>query len=90
MEGTFNADNAEDKENQSRSANLPGEAGGSKDCAEKFLVSQLRIRGICESDLEARLQRLIRRQKFEEAEDFARKYRFSPEEVRGRETTFLS
>lgn len=73
MEGTFSEEEA-DKEN----------IGGNNEIITDIrnVVSQLRIRGICESDLEARLQRLIRRQKFEEAEEFAKKYRFKPEEVR--------
>ncbi len=36
------------------------------------MVRSLRVRGICESVPEARLQRLVRRQRFEEAEKLAK------------------
>ena len=45
------------------------------------VVQFLRVRGICESVLEARLERLVRRQKFEEAEKFARQYKLPVEPV---------
>ena len=44
-------------------------------------VKSLRLRGVCESVLEARLQRLIRRQKFDEAINFAKLFRLSVETV---------
>jgi hypothetical protein len=37
----------------------------------KGVITGLRIRGICEGSPEARLSRLLRRKKFEEAEKFA-------------------
>ena len=45
------------------------------------VVQFLRVRGVCESVLEARLERLVRRQKFEEAEKFARQYKLPVEPV---------
>jgi hypothetical protein len=45
------------------------------------LITGLRIRGICEGSAEARLTRLLRRKKFEEAEKFAKMNRLSLEEV---------
>lgn len=45
------------------------------------LITGLRIRGICEGSPEARLTRLLRRKKFDEAEKFAKMNRLSLEEV---------
>ena len=54
------------------------------------VVQFLRVRGICESVLEARLERLIRRQKFGEAEKFARQYKLPVEPVyRGKSASIL-
>ncbi len=48
---------------------------------ELGLITSLRIRGICEGSPEARLLRLLRRKKFDEAEKFAKMNRLSLEEV---------
>lgn len=45
------------------------------------VVQQLRVRGVCESVLEARLGRLVRRQRFQEALEFAKKFRLPREQV---------
>ena len=49
----------------------------------------LRIRGICEGNPEARLVRLVGRQKFEEAEKFAKLNNLPLEEVYSSQATFL-
>ena len=60
-----------------------------KDCTEKSIVSSLRIRGICEGSAEARLTRLLRRGKFDEAEKFAKLSRLSLEEVHQAKAAWL-
>ena len=53
--------------------------------AANDLVQYLRVRGICESVPEARLDRLVRRQRFDEAEKFAKDFKLPAEQVhRGR------
>lgn len=65
--------------NQETPKLLEGSYGEGKDYGE--VVRSIRLRGICESVLDARLQRLIRRQKFDEAEKFAVKFKLSLEQV---------
>ena len=52
-------------------------------------LQMLRIRGICEGNPEARLVRLVGRQKFEEAEKFAKLNNLPLEEVYSSQATFL-
>lgn len=46
------------------------------------VITGLRIRGICEGSAEARLTRLLRRKKFEEAEKFALSNKLCMDEIR--------
>ena len=47
------------------------------------------MRSICESVLEARLERLVRRQKFDEAEKFARQYKLPVAPVHRGRTSYI-
>lgn len=53
------------------------------------VVQFLRVRGICESVLEARLDRLVHRQRFDEAEKFARDFKLPVEQVHRGRTAWL-
>ena len=49
--------------------------------SQKDVVTSLRLRSICEGNPKSRLQRLLKRHKFDEAEAFAKINRLDPEEV---------
>ena len=60
---------------------LPYISGSDANLDSTRATPLMRMRGVCESVLEARLSRLVRRQKFEEAEAFARKFRLNLQEI---------
>ena len=55
--------------------------GSAEDVLHPELVSRLKMRGICEGVPEARLARLIKRSKFDEAEKFANSFKLDKEQV---------
>lgn len=76
IEGTFENDEFNDENVDTLNQNDDDENAGNKNC-----VKMLRIRAICEGNSDARLLRLLKRKKFEEATKFATLNKLDLEEV---------
>ena len=63
--------------------------GSAEDVLRPDLVSRLKMRGICEGVPEARLARLLKRLKFEEAEKFAASFNLDKEQIHHARASWL-
>ena len=63
--------------------------GSAEDVLRPDLVSRLKVRGICEGVPDARLARLLKRLKFEEAEKFAASFNLDMEQVHRARASWL-